>query len=87
MSVSSYQRLCHAGREHALPDAYTMTLAECVAETGWKPELCLSIPEPDEQLRALATVSALPHQTPAGRSDRRAGGVTQGGNRQRLAPG
>ncbi len=32
-----------------LPD--TMTLAECVAETGWKPELCLSLPDPDEQLR------------------------------------
>ncbi len=51
MSVSSYERLCHAGREHDMPDADTMTLSECVAETGWKPELCLSIPDPDEQLR------------------------------------
>ncbi len=50
MSVSSYQRLCHAGREDDMLSVDTLTLEQCVALTGWKPELCLSIPDHADQL-------------------------------------
>jgi hypothetical protein len=50
MSVSSYQRLCHAGREDDMLTVDTLTLEQCVSLTGWKPELCLSIPVHADQL-------------------------------------